>query len=67
MIERPLGRDLTQIELRELALHRQTEVKLAALALAGALGDAGILPNVLKAMSDPDLRERVLGGRHDQR
>lgn len=52
--------DALRLQLRELALHRQTEVKLAALALAGALGDAGVLPNVLKAMSDPDLRERAV-------
>lgn len=46
--------------LRELVEHRQGEVKQAALALIAALGDAAALPHVLRAMSDPDLRERAV-------
>lgn len=46
--------------IRELVEHRSLEVKLAALALAGALGDVQCLPHVLKAMSDPELRERAV-------
>ena len=49
-----------RLQLRELVVHRQLEVKLAALALAGALGDAGALPYVLRAMSDPEFRERAV-------
>ncbi|HEY8377188.1 MAG TPA: HEAT repeat domain-containing protein [Nannocystis sp.] len=46
--------------IRELVEHRSLEVKLAALTLAGALADAGALPHVLRAMSDPELRERAV-------
>lgn len=52
--------ELLRGRLRELIGHRQGEVKLAALALCEALGDAGALPHVLFAMSDPDLRERAI-------
>jgi HEAT repeat protein len=47
-------------QIRELLAHRNLEVKLAALALAGALADAGALPHVLAVMSDPELRERAV-------
>lgn len=47
-------------QIRELLAHRNLEVKLAALALAGALADAGALPHVLGVMSDPELRERAV-------
>jgi HEAT repeat protein len=53
------GEPLRQ-RVRELIEHRQLEVKLAALALAGALADVGSLPHVLRAMSDPELRERAV-------
>ncbi|MDC0671823.1 HEAT repeat domain-containing protein [Nannocystis radixulma] len=53
------GEPLRQ-RIRELVAHRQLEVKLAALALAGALADVGSLSHVLRAMSDPELRERAV-------
>ncbi|WP_434415227.1 HEAT repeat domain-containing protein [Nannocystis pusilla] len=53
------GEPLRQ-RIRELVEHRQLEVKLAALALAGALGDVRSLSHVLRAMSDPELRERAV-------
>ncbi len=51
--------DAVRERMRELALHRQTEVKIAALELCRMTRDAGAMRHVLSAMSDPIVRERA--------
>jgi len=53
--------DAVRQRQRELVLHRQTEVKIAALELCRMTKDAGALRHVLSAMSDPIVRERAAG------
>ncbi|EDM78302.1 PBS lyase HEAT-like repeat protein [Plesiocystis pacifica SIR-1] len=52
--------DETKTRIRELISHREREVSIAAIALAGLAMDAGAVAAVLPRMEDPMVYERAL-------
>jgi HEAT repeat protein len=52
--------DETKIKVRELIGHRERDVSVAAIALAGLARDAGAVAAVLPRMEDPMVYERAL-------
>ncbi|WP_106390247.1 HEAT repeat domain-containing protein [Enhygromyxa salina] len=52
--------DETKIKVRELIGHRERDVSIAAIALAGLAKDAGAVAAVLPRMEDPMVYERAL-------
>ncbi|HVI01059.1 MAG TPA: HEAT repeat domain-containing protein [Enhygromyxa sp.] len=52
--------DETKVKVRELIGHRERDVSIAAIALAGLARDAGAVAAVLPRMEDPMVYERAL-------
>src|SRR5690606_21267203 len=52
--------DETKVKIRELIGHRERDVSIAAIALAGLARDAGAVAAVLPRMEDPMVYERAL-------
>ncbi|MFO7563600.1 MAG: HEAT repeat domain-containing protein [Enhygromyxa sp.] len=52
--------DDTKVKIRELIGHRERDVSIAAIALAGLARDAGAVAAVLPRMEDPMVYERAL-------
>ena len=52
--------DATKVKVRELIGHREREVSISAIALAGLARDAGAVAAVLPRMEDPMVYERAL-------